>query len=107
MTADTIPVDLLAAECMQIYKAKSAGNHITGYFREKSITEYGNDDGTINIEKSGRRDLSRTEEHGLVRNLERCIITLHRYCGVMDVLGNNSSKWAKSSPLTVFTKKGK
>ena len=31
--ACTIPVDLMAAERMEIYKAKSAGNYITGHFR--------------------------------------------------------------------------
>ena len=29
LLADTIPVDLLAAELTKIYKAKSAGRHIT------------------------------------------------------------------------------
>lgn len=38
--AGTIPVDLLAAERMEIYKAKSAGNHITGYFRENTISKW-------------------------------------------------------------------
>ena len=50
--ADTIPVVLLAVERMEIYKAKSAVNHITDHFREK------NDDGTM---KNG---------HGLVENLD-------------------------------------
>ena len=38
--ADTIPVDLLAAEQMEICKAKSAGNYITGHFREDTITNW-------------------------------------------------------------------
>ena len=38
MIAGTIPVDLVAAEQTEIYKAKSAGRHITGHFRENTIT---------------------------------------------------------------------
>ena len=37
--AGTIPVDLLAADQMKIYKAKLAGNHITGHFRENTISK--------------------------------------------------------------------
>ena len=36
----TIPVDLLAAERTEIYKAKSAGRHITGHFRENTNTKW-------------------------------------------------------------------
>ena len=35
----TIPVDLLTAERMEIYKLISAGYHITGPFRENSISK--------------------------------------------------------------------
>ena len=38
--AGTVPVDLLAAERTEIYKAKSAGSHITGHFRENTITKW-------------------------------------------------------------------
>ena len=41
--AGSITVDLLAAERMEVYKAKSTGNHITGQYREN----------TMKIEKSG------------------------------------------------------
>ena len=37
VTAGTIPVNLLAAERMDIYKAKLAGNYLTGHFRENNI----------------------------------------------------------------------
>ena len=37
--AGTIPVDLMAAERTEIYKAKSAGSHITGHFKENTITK--------------------------------------------------------------------
>ena len=56
--AGTIPVDLLAAERMEIYKAKSAENHITSRFREDTFKN-GNNDGTMKIAQGGRRDLSR------------------------------------------------
>ena len=38
--AGTIPVDLLAAERMEIYKTKLAGNHITRHFRENTISKW-------------------------------------------------------------------
>ena len=38
--ADTILVDLVAAERTEIYKAKSAGRYITGYFRKSTITKW-------------------------------------------------------------------
>ena len=38
--AGTIPVHLLAAERMKIYKAKSAGNHITSHFGEGTISKW-------------------------------------------------------------------
>ena len=38
--AGTISVDLLVAERTEIYKAKSAGRHITGHFRENTITKW-------------------------------------------------------------------
>ena len=38
--ADTIPADLLAAERMEIRTEKSAGNHITGHFRENTISKW-------------------------------------------------------------------
>ena len=38
--AGTIPVVLLAAERTEIYKVKSAGRHITGHFREITITKW-------------------------------------------------------------------
>ena len=41
---------------MDIYKAKSAGNHITGHFREYTITKWQR---RWNNEKGGRRDLYR------------------------------------------------
>ena len=37
--ADTIPVDLLAAEWMEVYKSKPAENHVTSHFRENTITK--------------------------------------------------------------------
>ena len=43
----TTPEDLLAAEWVKIYKAKSARNHITGNFRENPISKWqrgGNDE---------------------------------------------------------------
>ena len=40
--------DLLAAEQTEIYKAKSAGSHITGHFEEN--------DGTLKTEEGGRQD---------------------------------------------------
>ena len=40
MIAGTIPVDLLAAEQIEIYKAKSAGSHIISHFRENTITKW-------------------------------------------------------------------
>ena len=39
--AGTIPVDLLATERMEVYKAKSVGNHITGH-----VTPFQNNDET-------------------------------------------------------------
>ena len=36
--AGTILMDLLAAERVEIYKAKSTENHITGHFRENTIS---------------------------------------------------------------------
>ena len=63
--AGTITVDLLVAERIKIYKAKSAGNHITFQFSENTITKWQrrwNDEG-------GWRDLSRTKGYGLVENL--------------------------------------
>ena len=38
--AGTIPMDLLAAGRMEIFTAKSAGNHITDHFRENAITKW-------------------------------------------------------------------
>ena len=38
--ADTIPIDLLAAERMGICKTKSAGNHISGLFKENTISKW-------------------------------------------------------------------
>ena len=38
--AGAIPMDLLATERMEIYKANSAGSHITGRFRENTITKW-------------------------------------------------------------------
>ena len=37
VVASTIPMDLLAAERMNIYKVESAGNHITVHFKEDPI----------------------------------------------------------------------
>ena len=37
--ACTIPVDLLAVERMEIYKAKLAGNYITRHIRENTISK--------------------------------------------------------------------
>ena len=36
----TSPVDLLPAERMEIYRAKSAGNYIIGHFRENTISKW-------------------------------------------------------------------
>ena len=52
---DTIAADLLAAEQIEIYKAKSAVNHFTGKIRFQN----GNDNGTMKIEEGGQRDLFR------------------------------------------------
>ena len=45
--ASTISMDLLAAERMEIYKAKSAENHMTYHFREDNGNE------TMKIEEGG------------------------------------------------------
>ena len=70
MIAGTLPVGLLAAERMEIYKVKSTGNHITGHFRETPL-QNGTDYGTMTVEEGGRRDLSWTEGHVLLGNLAR------------------------------------
>ena len=38
--ASTTSVDVLTVQQMEIYKAKSAANHISGYFREDTITKW-------------------------------------------------------------------
>ena len=38
--AGAIPVDMMAAERTKIYKMKSTGNHITGHFRENTISKW-------------------------------------------------------------------
>ena len=40
VTPGTIPVDLLAAERMEVYKVKLARNHITGNFRENTVSKW-------------------------------------------------------------------
>ena len=55
--ASTIPVDVLATEWTEIYNAKLAGNHITGHFRENTITKWQQ---RWNDEEGGQRDLCRT-----------------------------------------------
>ena len=47
--AGTIPVNLLAAERMEIYKEKTTGNHTIDYFRETPF-QNGNDDETMKTE---------------------------------------------------------
>ena len=51
VVAGKIPMDLLAAEWMKIFRAKSAG---------KTPLQNGNYDGTLKIEEGGRRILFRT-----------------------------------------------
>ena len=57
--AGTIPVYMLVTVRMEIFKAKSPGNHITGHFRENTISKC-NYDGTIKIEEGEWRDLFQT-----------------------------------------------
>ena len=72
MIAGTIPVNLLEAEWMEIYMAKSAGNHRTGHFMENTVTKWQRQWNDEDRMKRGRwRDLSQTRDHGLVGNLER------------------------------------
>ena len=44
MIAGTILVDQLVAKQMEIYKAKSAGNYITGHYRENTKKRRWNDE---------------------------------------------------------------
>ena len=53
LIAGTIPVDLLAEQRMEIYKAKSK-------FIKSKLFQNANDDGTLKIEEDGWIDLSRT-----------------------------------------------
>ena len=69
--ACAIPVDLLAAEWMEDEWIRRSRVIISG----KTPLQNGNDDGTKKIEKSVRRDLSRTLTHGLIGNLVKRIIT--------------------------------
>ena len=89
-TCDAIPVDLLAAERMEIYMAKSVGSHITGHFRENIFAKW-----QRRWNDEDRRSWTATYGHVLVRNFERIFTALHRCYRVTDILGNICTEWAR------------
>ena len=74
----------------------SAGNHITGHFSETPL-QNSNDDGTMKIERDGRRDISRTLGHGLEGN----------FFYVTQMLSGHGCFRKYMPPLSASTKKGK
>ena len=104
----TIPVDLLAAELMEIYKAKSAGNHITVHFKGDTITKWQRRWNNDNRERwAVRLILDIRPWNG--RKFEEVNYYITQMYRVTDISGNVCTAFllAKLHSFTVFPKEGK